>query len=473
MRTMKSWPTTAILVVAALGAVVALPQTPLSSAITYQGRLESAGVPYPLPTADLEFLLYDAATGGTLIDSDIRPGVLVVDGFFSTEILFNAANAYNGDARWLEIWVNGTQLLPRQELTPAPFAIYALNATGGGSCLWEESGSDIYYNDGRVGIGTNDPDAALHVAGVSRFGGEQMGAGGVPGDWMMIEAQPGQIDHVTLRFDQEWLSFWNPNASPNEILRLTDEGNLGIAFSNPDTRLAVYGDIALPFSGALRVTNQDFGSRTILRTGWDAALGDYLDLYTPGARTDDDEARVRITQSGYVGIGTLQPETMLDVVGTVQTTGLQLPTGAGAGYVLTSDATGWPRGNRAADSRCRIPVRPRTAETRSASLTLILARPSRVNTAPAATGAMSAAVALASTVKVVRPGCTASAPSKAVLVLSASQSDRWAPESAGSPCNPRVRITAFWGRPTRPTATPATSKGAAISPTASASAQMS
>ena len=36
-------------------------------------------------------------------------------------------------------------------------------ASGGGSSLWSQSGSNIYYNGGNVGVGTSTPQAKLHV----------------------------------------------------------------------------------------------------------------------------------------------------------------------------------------------------------------------------------------------------------------------------------------------------------------------
>lgn len=43
---------------------------------------------------------------------------------------------------------------------------------------------------------------------------------------------------------------------------------------------------------------------------------------------------------GKVGIGTVTPTQKLDVNGTVKATGIEMPTGAGMGKVLTSDASG-------------------------------------------------------------------------------------------------------------------------------------
>ncbi|MEA3409248.1 MAG: hypothetical protein U9Q95_02760, partial [Candidatus Eisenbacteria bacterium] len=55
----------------------------------------------------------------------------------------------------------------------------------------------------------------------------------------------------------------------------------------------------------------------------------------------DDGAVVRLeTVSDSVGIGTSSPQARLDVVGALRTEAFEMPTGAGSGYVLMSDATG-------------------------------------------------------------------------------------------------------------------------------------
>ena len=144
---------------------------PAGTAFTYQGQLKSAGAPLNA-SVNLQFSLWDAPgtgsppTGGTQIGAtQASNGVVVTGGLFTVQLNaggeFGAA-AFNGERRWLQITVDGTPLAPRQEITPAPYALFALSGAGGGA-NWQNNGDDVYLPTGNAGIGTQTPSAMLHL----------------------------------------------------------------------------------------------------------------------------------------------------------------------------------------------------------------------------------------------------------------------------------------------------------------------
>jgi hypothetical protein len=103
---------------------------PLGTAFTYQGHLTDGGNPAN-GSHEFEFYLYDVATGGSMLGVQTVEEVAVVDGIFTVQLDFGAA-AFNGQRRWLEIWVRkdndglpGEILAQRQEITAAPYAMMA------------------------------------------------------------------------------------------------------------------------------------------------------------------------------------------------------------------------------------------------------------------------------------------------------------------------------------------------------------
>ena len=101
-------------------------QAPVGTAFTYQGRLTDDGSPANGPY-DFEFKLYDGS--GTQVGSTVTVDDKdVADGLFTVELDFGS-DIFTGDARYLEISVRPgsggayTTLLPRQTLTPAPYAL--------------------------------------------------------------------------------------------------------------------------------------------------------------------------------------------------------------------------------------------------------------------------------------------------------------------------------------------------------------
>ena len=106
-------------------------QTAVGTAFTYQGQLKQAGEPVE-DTADFEFTLWDAAFGGNPVGdpNGVSADNLTVDNGLFTVVLDFGDNIFVGEARWLEIAVRVpagggafTTLAPRQELTPAPYAL--------------------------------------------------------------------------------------------------------------------------------------------------------------------------------------------------------------------------------------------------------------------------------------------------------------------------------------------------------------
>lgn len=97
-----------------------------SAAFTYQGELRNGDVPV-IGLPDLEFRLFDAAVGGNQVGASVvAPDYPVLDGLLSIELDFGSA-PFSGQQRWLEINVDGLNLLPRQKLTATPYATVALS----------------------------------------------------------------------------------------------------------------------------------------------------------------------------------------------------------------------------------------------------------------------------------------------------------------------------------------------------------
>jgi hypothetical protein len=101
---------------------------------TYQGRLDNAGGPAN-GIYDITFKLWTASSGGAQVGSTfMATGTPVTNGLFTATIGFGTV--FNGSSYWLELAVrtNGVgsyqTLLPRQAVTPTPYAITAENVDG-------------------------------------------------------------------------------------------------------------------------------------------------------------------------------------------------------------------------------------------------------------------------------------------------------------------------------------------------------
>jgi hypothetical protein len=166
-------------------------QAVLGTGFTYQGQLKNANG-LVNGSCDLQFSLWDSPSGGSQIGTtQSLTGVAVSDGNFTVQLNDTqqfGPNAFNGQARWLQIALkcgsdaSFSTLSPRQIVSPAPYALalpglrseqnstspnliggYELNAVtagvvgasiGGGGA--ELMGNTIYDNYGTIAGGLNN-----------------------------------------------------------------------------------------------------------------------------------------------------------------------------------------------------------------------------------------------------------------------------------------------------------------------------
>jgi hypothetical protein len=104
---------------------------------------------------------------------------------------------------------------------------------------WSESGSDIYYNSGNVGIGTTSPTQNLHVEGNVRFTGSIFDSNNEEGTiGQVLQTTGSGIDWVdiTLISDNDWI------VSDIDMYSAVS-GNVGIGTMSPSSKLEVVGTI--------------------------------------------------------------------------------------------------------------------------------------------------------------------------------------------------------------------------------------
>lgn len=140
--------------------------------LTYQGQLKQSGTPFN-GLVDVEFRLYDALTGGSQVGlARDFTDVPVDDGLFQVPLEFTVFDFRDHPSGvFLETRVDGTLLAPRQPVTAAPYAAFALT-TFDPDLPWTDVGGGITYTEGDVGIGTTGfASARLRVDAGPNFDG--------------------------------------------------------------------------------------------------------------------------------------------------------------------------------------------------------------------------------------------------------------------------------------------------------------
>src|ERR1041385_5777501 len=135
-----------------LSSALCSPAFAQGTAFTYQGQLRDNGAPAS-GIYDLRFTIYDSTNSpGVILAGPITNAATAVSNGLFTVALDFGASAFTGASNWLQIAVrtNGsgsfTNLSPRQQLTPTPYAIFAENV--GASGISGTYGNAVNFNNG-------------------------------------------------------------------------------------------------------------------------------------------------------------------------------------------------------------------------------------------------------------------------------------------------------------------------------------
>jgi len=178
---------------------------------------------------------------------------------------------------------------------------------GGGGGEWTRILDDIYFNSGRVGIGTVNPDYRLTVTGLSNNS---------------LPLRLNNYDEAStlyLGFGATTGSTYSQISAETRNLSIQPwTGLLGVGTTAPGHKLTVKG--VATNSLPLRLTNSDEGTDLYLGFGSPTGLT-YTTIYSSGVRP-----LVLQSTGGKVGIGTADPGYTLEVSGPIFMEDTTLPT---------------------------------------------------------------------------------------------------------------------------------------------------
>jgi uncharacterized protein (TIGR02145 family) len=228
----------------------ALAQAP--SKMSYQAVVRGAGGNLVTnKTIKMRITILEGALPGSMVYQEIQSPVTNDNGLVTVEIggdiRFEIINWGNGN-HYIKTEIDPTgglnyTIVATSQLLSVPYAYYA--KTAGTSPPWIPFGSNIYYNNGNVGIGVTDPVFNLDIRGKNRDDSGIMMLGNSDLTHKMVFYGGRENDpNPFIQWKQgDPLRFSTDGGGWSEKMRIDTAGNVGIGKVNPVAKLDVAGEI--------------------------------------------------------------------------------------------------------------------------------------------------------------------------------------------------------------------------------------
>ena len=134
--------------------------------------------------------------------------------------------------------------LPGQSGNGGEFLTTNGTSAGWSPLPWTTSGSNVYRNSGRVGIGTTSPNHELHIASSTTFSALQLtssGTGTTATDGLKF-IMNASGDAAIYNYESRQLRF---GTSGSTRMTIESNGDVGVGTNNPSAKLDVVGDVEL------------------------------------------------------------------------------------------------------------------------------------------------------------------------------------------------------------------------------------
>lgn len=304
-----------------LAGTVGFAQAP--DAINYQAvARDGAGILLATQNLDVRVGIYSGVGAGVLGYEETHTVTTNSYGQFSLKIgegtptmgTFSAI-AWSGDVQNLKVEVDdgtGYVDLGTSQLVSVPYAIHANTADVAGP--WALNGSNAYYNNGYVGIGTDTPGAGLSLESTAGYGsalGLKNTGGGT--EWRLASWTDGTLRMVK-----------TTGTTFSAMVVEPVDGYVGIGTSTPDQKLSVHAESGISY---IRVSDNTSGPASGLRMGMSGSGNAYIindEATSSLSLGTNGTSQMRIMDNGRVGINELTPDQMLHIKQDVANKGFRI-----------------------------------------------------------------------------------------------------------------------------------------------------